>query len=73
SMFKVVTLVKTDPDQVLGFSIRGGREHGCGVYISQVDSDSQAEKQGLHLGDQIIEVNGIDFEQIAQNSAINLL
>lgn len=71
--FRVVSLAKTDLDQSLGFSVRGGREHGTGIYISQVDDDSPAAKQGLLTGDHIIEVNGIDFENIAHISAVNLM
>ncbi|XP_031555328.1 PDZ domain-containing protein 7-like [Actinia tenebrosa] len=71
--FKVITLAKTSAEQVLGFSIQGGRERGTYVYVSEVDSRSLAEKQGLSVGDVIIEVNGISFEHIALSSAVNLL
>lgn len=33
----------------LGFSIRGGREHDLGIYVSHVDSFSLAEKSGLQV------------------------
>ncbi len=45
----------------LGFSIRGGAEHGIGVYVSYVDVDSVAERAGLVPGDQILGVNGHSF------------
>lgn len=32
-------------DESLGMNIKGGKEFGCGVYISKVESDSQAERQ----------------------------
>lgn len=70
---KVITLSKTSPEQVLGFSVQGGRERDTYVYVSEVDSRSLAEKQGLSVGDKIIEVNGISFEHIALSSAVNLL
>ena len=57
----------------LGFSIRGGREHELGIYISHVDSLSLAEKSGLFPGDQILIVNGISFENITHNSAVLVL
>ena len=53
----------------LGFSIRGGLEHGIGVYVSYVDIDSVAERQGLVPGDQIISVNGISFSKISHEEA----
>ena len=57
----------------LGFSIRGGREHNLGIYVSHVDSLSLAERCGLLVGDQIISVNGISFESITHSSAVLVL
>ena len=36
-----LTMVK-DPGQPLGFSIRGGSEHGLGIYVSEIEPDSPA-------------------------------
>ena len=33
----------------LGISIRGGIEHGLGIYISSVEADSVAESYGLKV------------------------
>lgn len=33
----------------LGFSIRGGREHGTGFFVSSVESGSEAHRQGLRV------------------------
>lgn len=71
--FRVVSLVKSSPEQSLGFSIRGGREHNTPLSISQVDENSPASKQNLRVGDQLIEVNGIDLERITHSSAVSLL
>lgn len=71
--FKVITLTRTSPEESLGFKIRGGRENGSAVLISEVDESCSAAKQGLKEGDQLIEVNGIDFEKITESSAENLL
>ena len=57
----------------LGFSIRGGQEHDLGIYVSHVESLSQAEKAGLQVGDKIIRVNGIDFERVSHGSAVLVL
>lgn len=57
----------------LGFSIRGGQEHELGIYISHVESFSQAEKAGLQVGDKLIRVNGIDFERVSHSSAVLVL
>ena len=40
---RVVTLAK-DQHEGLGFSIRGGSEHGLGIFVSDVDHNSAAGK-----------------------------
>ncbi|KFB42176.1 AGAP004018-PA-like protein [Anopheles sinensis] len=45
-----------------GFSIRGGLEYGTGFFISAIERDSEADRQGLKVGDQIIRVNGYQVE-----------
>ncbi|KAI8492731.1 Domain present in PSD-95, Dlg, and ZO-1/2 [Branchiostoma belcheri] len=69
--FHVFTVNKGD--EGLGFSIRGGSEHGLGVYISKMDSGGVAERVGLEVGDQILEVNNVSFENIAISSAVKVL
>ncbi|PNF22296.1 hypothetical protein B7P43_G02935, partial [Cryptotermes secundus] len=41
-----------------GFSVRGGREHGTGFFVSAVEQGSEAHCQGLKIGDQIMRING---------------
>ena len=72
SQYKTVKLVKRKGDH-LGISIRGGKEYNLGIYISEVESDSIAEKSGLVVGDQIINANGISFENIMHSSAALVL
>uniref|UniRef100_A0A182RBF9 PDZ domain-containing protein n=1 Tax=Anopheles funestus TaxID=62324 RepID=A0A182RBF9_ANOFN len=45
-----------------GFSIRGGLEYGTGFFVSAIERDSEADRQGLKVGDQIIRVNGYQVE-----------
>ena len=75
SSFRIVSLNKAEatPSGTMGFSVRGGREANMGVFVSKVENGSLAEKQGLLEGDQIIEVNGVSFEHIANSSAVNFL
>lgn len=42
--FQTVLLFRNN-DESLGMNIKGGKEFGCGVYISKVEPDSQAERQ----------------------------
>lgn len=57
----------------VGVSIRGGKEIGLGIYISEVDFDSPADRAGLQVGDQVVEVNGISFEWISHASAVMVI
>ncbi|KAM3862978.1 PDZ domain-containing protein 7a [Diretmus argenteus] len=60
-------------DGCLGFSVRGGSEHGLGIFVSKVEDDSSAEQAGLCVGDKLVEVNGISLESITMSSAVKVL
>ncbi len=66
-----IKIIHLDPpsNAGLGFSIRGGAEHGIGIYVSYVDVESVAEKCGLVPGDQILSVNGHSFDKISHSDA----
>ncbi|XP_042220719.1 flocculation protein FLO11-like isoform X2 [Homarus americanus] len=59
---KVVRLIRRNGESY-GFSLRGGREHGTGFFISHVESGSEAFLQGLRAGDQVLRVNNMCVEQ----------
>ncbi|XP_062927325.1 PDZ domain-containing protein 7a [Mobula hypostoma] len=65
--------VEKSIDGKLGFSVRGGSEHGLGIFVSKVENGSAADHSGLCLGDKIMEVNGISFENITMGSAVTVL
>ncbi|XP_072293584.1 PDZ domain-containing protein 7a [Eucyclogobius newberryi] len=65
--------VDKSPDGRLGFSVRGGSEHGLGVFVSKVDDDSSAAQAGLRVGDKLVEVNGVSMESITMSSAVKVL
>ncbi|XP_070540501.1 PDZ domain-containing protein 7-like isoform X9 [Ptychodera flava] len=67
----LVTINKEDDS--LGFSIRGGSEHGLGIFVSQIDDGSVADRNGLEIGDQILEVNSVSFDNVATSSAVMVL
>ncbi|XP_075698528.1 PDZ domain-containing protein 7 isoform X2 [Rhinoderma darwinii] len=67
-----ITVDKT-PDGRLGFSVRGGSEHGLGIFVSKVEEGSSADLSGLCVGDKIAEVNGISLESITMGSAVKVL
>ncbi|XP_033836017.1 PDZ domain-containing protein 7-like [Periophthalmus magnuspinnatus] len=65
--------VDRSPDGRLGFSVRGGSEHGLGIFVSKVDDDSSAAQAGLTVGDKLVEVNGVSMESITMSSAVKVL
>ncbi|KAF6731491.1 PDZ domain-containing protein 7 [Oryzias melastigma] len=67
-----VTVDKSS-DGRLGFSVRGGSEHGLGIFVSKVDDDSSAAQAGLTVGDKLVEVNGVSLESITMSSAVKVL
>ncbi|XP_071758001.1 PDZ domain-containing protein 7 [Centroberyx gerrardi] len=60
-------------DGRLGFSVRGGSEHGLSIFVSKVEDDSTAEQAGLLVGDKLVEVNGVSLESITMSSAVKVL
>ena len=54
----------------LGFSIRGGLEHGLGIFVSKVDAGSSAERNGLQVGDQILTANNISLHGITHPTVV---
>ena len=56
----------------MGFSIRGGAEHGVGLYVSSADENSATEKEGVLLGDHVIQVNGTKFDGLTHEQAVKV-
>ncbi|XP_034464904.1 PDZ domain-containing protein 7a [Hippoglossus hippoglossus] len=65
--------VDKSPDGRLGFSVRGGSEHGLGIFVSKVEDDSSAAEAGLTVGDKVVEVNAVSLESITMSSAVKVL
>ncbi|KAF6110627.1 PDZ domain containing 7 [Phyllostomus discolor] len=65
--------VEKSPAGRLGFSVRGGSEHGLGIFVSKVEAGSSAERAGLCVGDKITEVNGLSLESTTMGSAVKVL
>ncbi|CAH2000850.1 unnamed protein product [Acanthoscelides obtectus] len=53
--------------------IRGGVEYNLGIFITGVDKDSVADRAGLMVGDQILEVNGQSFMEVTHDEAVATL
>ncbi|XP_036995362.2 whirlin isoform X2 [Artibeus jamaicensis] len=70
---RLVSLRRAKAHEGLGFSIRGGSEHGVGIYVSLVEPGSLAEKEGLRVGDQILRVNDKSLSRVTHAEAVKAL
>ncbi|XP_068596971.1 rap guanine nucleotide exchange factor 2 [Brachionichthys hirsutus] len=70
---RLVTLTKPARDSPLAFGLLGGQEKGFRIFIEAVDPGSKAAEVGLKRGDQILEVNGQNFENVQLNKANEIL
>ncbi|CAG09417.1 unnamed protein product [Tetraodon nigroviridis] len=63
----------------LGLSIAGGKgslpykNHDEGIFISRVIKEGASEKAGIHVGDRLVEVNGLDMEGATHHEAVSAL
>ena len=64
--------IKKDQNGEWGFNIRGGSEHGVGIFVSWVDPGSIAASKGLKVGDQILKANDVSFENIGHQPAVQV-
>lgn len=69
---RLVSLRRAKAHEGLGFSIRGGSEHGVGIYVSLVEPGSLAEKEGLQVGDQILRVNDKSLARVTHAEAVKV-
>uniref|UniRef100_A0A8B9JVD5 Rap guanine nucleotide exchange factor (GEF) 6 n=1 Tax=Astyanax mexicanus TaxID=7994 RepID=A0A8B9JVD5_ASTMX len=71
--WRQVTLQKPSRESPLHFSLQGGSEKGFGIFIEAVEVGSKAAEAGLKRGDQIMEINGQNFENISYTKAVDIL
>ncbi|XP_028631700.1 rap guanine nucleotide exchange factor 6 isoform X2 [Grammomys surdaster] len=71
--WRQVVLQKASRESPLHFSLTGGSEKGFGVFVEEVEPCSKAADVGLKRGDQIMEVNGQNFENITFAKALEIL
>ncbi|KAK6751663.1 hypothetical protein RB195_003215 [Necator americanus] len=55
---RTVVYSRANKDDALHFSVQGGKDCGCGIFINEVQVDSPAERCGMKRGDEILDVNG---------------
>ncbi|KAM3601321.1 uncharacterized protein V6R79_010642 [Siganus canaliculatus] len=71
--WRQITLQKASRESPLHFSVQGGSERGFGVFVESVEVGSKSAEAGLKRGDQIMEVNGQNFENISISKAVDIL
>ncbi|XP_041866351.1 disks large homolog 1 isoform X2 [Melanotaenia boesemani] len=63
----------------LGISIAGGKgslpykDHDEGIFISRVAKGGPSEKAGIHVGDRLLEVNGLSMQGATHHEAVGAL
>ncbi|XP_026058818.1 harmonin isoform X2 [Carassius auratus] len=57
----------------MGISISSGPTQKPGIYVSNVKPGSVSAEVGLQVGDQIVEVNGVDFTNLSHHEAVRVL
>lgn len=56
------------------FSHQGGKEHGVPILISEIHPGQPADRcGGLHVGDAILAVNGINLRDAKHKEAVTIL
>ncbi|KAM9328940.1 rap guanine nucleotide exchange factor 2 [Gastrophryne carolinensis] len=70
---RLITLTKPSREAPLPFTMLGGSDKGFGIFVDSVDPGSKAVEAGLKRGDQILEVNGQNFENIQLTKAMEIL
>ncbi|KAG9344094.1 hypothetical protein JZ751_012574 [Albula glossodonta] len=70
---RLVTLTKPSRESPLPFTLLGGSEKGFRIFIDSVEAGSKAAEAGLKRGDQILEVNGQNFENVQLSKATEIL
>uniref|UniRef100_A0A674A0I3 Rap guanine nucleotide exchange factor 6-like n=1 Tax=Salmo trutta TaxID=8032 RepID=A0A674A0I3_SALTR len=71
--WRQITLQKPSRESPLYFSLHGGSERGFGIFVESVEEGSKAAEAGLKRGDQIMEINGQNFENISYVKAMDFL
>ena len=69
---KLISLTK-DETNGLGFTLRGGVEHGLGHFVSAVEQGSVACKEGLKPGDQIVSIGGLSLIGATHKEVVSLI
>ncbi|XP_039640783.1 leucine-rich repeat-containing protein 1 isoform X2 [Perca fluviatilis] len=63
----------------LGISIAGGKgslpykDHDEGIFISRVNKEGASGKAGVHVGDRLLEVNGLNMQAATHHEAVSAL
>ncbi|GCC23981.1 hypothetical protein chiPu_0002379 [Chiloscyllium punctatum] len=71
--WRQITLLKPSRESPLYFTLLGGSERGFGIFVESVEAGSKAAEAGIKRGDQIMEVNGQNFENIQFTKAQDIL
>lgn len=68
---RTITFEKSS--EPVGFQIQGGQAGGGGIFVSAVNENSLASQAGLVIGDQLLEVCGINMRNATHEHAVTVL
>ena len=68
-----VSISRPSTSVSLGLNIKGGRENMRAIFISGLVQGSIARNAALLTGDQILKLNGIDFDGVAHHRAVQVI
>lgn len=70
---RTIKIRKSDKNEDLKFKIKGGYDKAVPIFVASVQKNSKAFDAGLKRADQILEVNNMDFENMTEKRADDIL
>ncbi|XP_066912524.1 uncharacterized protein [Clytia hemisphaerica] len=70
---RLLKITKKRGEESYGFSLRGGKEHGLGFFVTAVADGSPAYLTGLKAGDEIRKVNGLPLQETLHEEFLAIL
>uniref|UniRef100_A0A1X7V4I4 PDZ domain-containing protein n=1 Tax=Amphimedon queenslandica TaxID=400682 RepID=A0A1X7V4I4_AMPQE len=70
---KVIRMKLQGASHSFGFTVRGGKEFGCGIFVTNVSRSSKAAQANLKAGYQIVRLNGLILSECTHEEFVSLV